>query len=58
MDFFRTCLELKGVFLSRIGVLKYHQSVKEIYFLADHVTYGNTQVARFELFVYNLIVHF
>lgn len=29
-----------------------------ILFLADHVTYGNTQVAGFELFVYNLVVHF
>ena len=38
--------------------MKYHQSVKEIYFLADHVTYGNTQVARLEKIIYNLFVSF
>lgn len=29
-----------------------------ILFLADRVTCGNTQVARFELYVYNLVVKF
>ena len=55
MDF-SDVLAFMTMFQEGIEISIYYE--KNDPFLADHVTYGNTQVARFELFVYNLVVNF